>query len=85
MDLRRIIDRVDKRPFRPFIIELDNGRQITVRHSENLIFFPNRTQLWDIIAYDEDQGARAFFEPSAVSAILEAVENGGGGTPAEAS
>ncbi len=76
MDLRSITELVDRRPYRPFVIELDNGRRVTVRHLENIIFFPSRTQLRDVIAYDEDQDLRVIFEPSAVSALLEAREDG---------
>ncbi len=78
MDLRSITDLVDRRPFRPFIVELDNGRQVTVRHQEDIIFFPSRAQLRDVIAYDESQDLRVIFEPSAVSALLGTRDHGGG-------
>ena len=79
MQLRSITDRVDRRPFRPFVIELDNGRQVTVRRQENIIFFPSRAQLRDVIAYDEERDLRMIFEPSAVSALLDARGNVGEG------
>lgn len=77
MELRQIIEVVDRKPFVPFTIELDNGRKITVRHPENLIFFPNRAKLMSIHAYDDETDQAAMFGPSAVSAILMPRENGG--------
>ncbi len=78
MDLRSITERVDRRPFRPFIIELDNGRQATVRHSEDILFFPSRANLREMQAYDRQLDVRIIFEPSAVSSLLDARENGEG-------
>lgn len=85
MELRNIAELADRRPFRPFTIELDNGRQVTVRHPENIIFWPNRIKLLDIIAYDEERDLRVFFEPVAVSALTEASGDGEnpGETPSE--
>ena len=78
MDLKSIMDLADRRPFRPFIIELDNGRQATVRHPENIIFFPSRAKVRDIIAYDQELDLRIIFDAQAVSALLDARENGDG-------
>lgn len=50
MDLRTLAERVDRTPFRPFTLELDNGRRCTVRHPENILFWPNRAKLLHVIA-----------------------------------
>lgn len=77
MELRNIAERADRKPFRPFTLEFDNGRRCTVRHPENIVFWPNRLKLLHVIAYDEEQDFSVYFEPVAVSTILEPVEGGG--------
>ena len=69
-------DIVDKRPFRPFTIELDNGRRTTVRHPENVFFIPNRIKLIHIEVYDETGDHLVIFEPSAISTLLAEPGNG---------
>ncbi|MBI2899559.1 MAG: hypothetical protein HYY17_05200 [Planctomycetes bacterium] len=71
MDLQSITVHLDVTPFVPFVIELDNGRRVTVRHPENVFLIPNRAKLWYIEVYDEENDAVAMFHPSAVSALLK--------------
>lgn len=73
MDLRIFTEFLDRKPFRPFTVELDNGRRFTINHPENVFFCP---KLRDIIATDEGQDLRFFFGPVAVSAISEVPEGG---------
>lgn len=63
-------DRVDRelavRPFRPFIIVLDNGVEVPVTHPENVVVVAHR----DFREYHVfSNGERWIFEPVAVGAI----------------
>jgi hypothetical protein len=78
MELRQLTEWADRVPFRPFTIEFENGRRCTVRHPENILFWPNRVKLFHIQAYDEGQARTVYFEPVAVTAIVEEPVGGAG-------
>ena len=69
MEIRRIFEEVDRKPFVPFVIELENGRQVPVSHPENIIFAPTRTRVWDILVYNEN-GDKVVFGPTAISDLV---------------
>ena len=75
MELSALLEFADRKPFHPFIIELEGGQRATVRHPEDIMFSPNRIKLRDVIVYDSERDLRVFFSPSALAAITE--------TPAE--
>ena len=82
MDLRSLYDLVDAKPFRPFQLDLVNGRKIRVDHPENLNFFPGRERLRIILVYYPDPDDSTIIFPEAIAAIhLGSAGNGNGGTP----
>lgn len=58
-----------REPFRPFVIELLSGRQITIG-SETEIYLPHRRPEL-VIAFTED-GLQHEFEVSVIAALVEA-------------
>lgn len=71
MDLRILFDLLDKRPFEPFDILLENGRRIQVSHLENIFLAPNRRNVrWIIVSHGDDfttinpKGITAYRSPS---------------------
>jgi hypothetical protein len=44
---------IDARPFRPFKIELVNGRMIDVSHPENIVVFPTRQRVHHFEVYQD--------------------------------
>ncbi|MBI2901543.1 MAG: hypothetical protein HYY17_15270 [Planctomycetes bacterium] len=79
MELKSITERVDHVPFIPFRLEFDNGRNVTVRHPEDIFFIPNRMKLHEIIAYDREKEESIAFHPCAVTALAFAGNGGSAG------
>ena len=76
VELRSLTEYLDRVPFEPFVIELSNGRRVTIRHPENVLFFPSRVKLWHVEAYDEEEDVGIAFSPSAVTCLAHARGNG---------
>jgi hypothetical protein len=45
MDCSALYAAIDAKPFRPFKIELVSGRQVDVRHPENVMILPDRNRV----------------------------------------
>ncbi len=54
MDYSALFAAIDAKPFRPFKIELVNGRQVDVRHPENVLILPDRNRVQLIEVYQSD-------------------------------
>jgi len=64
MNIDEIRDMLNAAPFKPFILELDNGRRITVQHSET-VAVPRHGRFFVVT------GARIdIVEPAHVSSIV---------------
>ena len=61
--------KLSKRPFRPFIIELDSGTQIAISQDSEVLLPRKRPAL--AIAFTED-GRQHEFEASAIVRLVEA-------------
>jgi hypothetical protein len=61
--------KLEREPFRPFLIELASGRRILIGKESEILFPKRRPEL--IIAFTED-GLQHEFELSAVISLLEA-------------
>jgi hypothetical protein len=61
--------KMDREPFRPFIIELTSGRQIRIGQESEVLFPRRRPEL--IIAFSDD-GLQHEFELSAIVSLVEA-------------
>ncbi len=79
MDIKSFFDLVDDRPFRPFELDLLNGRRIKVEHPENLHFFPGREKLKVIWVYYPEPEDYTLLYPESIAAIHVRAGNGDGG------
>jgi len=61
--------KLEREPFRPFVIELQSGRQILIGRESELFFPRRRPEL--IIAFSDD-GLQHEFELSAIVSLIEA-------------
>lgn len=64
MKLESIQKHVRAHPFRPFLIELDNGERIPVEHPENINIFMGEITV-------VNNGNSWLFEPQVVSAVVK--------------
>jgi len=73
---------VDQRPFRPFVIEVVSGRQITVSHPDNILILPNRQSVRMIQVFHTDPWDFAIIWPDGIAGLLfNGGETGNGGEP----
>ena len=77
MSLTRLFELVDAQPFRPFDIDLVNGRRIRVDHPENIHFFPGRQILKEILVYYPVPDTYSVVFPEGITALH--VPSGGNG------
>ena len=61
--------KIEREPFRPFVIELVSGRQIAIGKDSEILFSRKRPEL--VIAFTDD-GLQYEFEASAIAALIEA-------------
>ncbi len=54
MEYSSLYAAIDARPFRPFKLELVSGRQVEVRHPENVLILPDRNRVQLIEVYQSD-------------------------------
>ena len=66
MKITEIKSLMAQAPFRPFIVRLENGHNLTVSHTSELLFPKNRPGL--VIIFNA-AGAMTIFEDRAVTAI----------------
>lgn len=82
MDMKSFFEVVDARPFRPFEVDLINGRTIKVEHPENLHFFPGREKVRVIWVYYREPEDYSLFYPEGIATIhVRKAGNGNGGAP----
>lgn len=70
MTLEPLFAAIDTRPFRPFVLELMNGRKVRVRHPENVFIIPNRQSVHHIEVFDPGGWMSALIWPDGINAIL---------------
>ncbi len=70
MRLDPFFSALDARPFRPFVLELMNGRKLRVRHPENVFVIPNRQAVYQIVVCDPGGWMSALIWPDGINAIL---------------
>ena len=80
MDLRRLLELVDARPFKPFDLDLVNGRTVRIDHPENVTFFPYREKVKEILVYYPEPDDYSVVFPESIAALHSvAGRNGGNG------
>jgi len=61
--------KLNREPFRPFVVELISGRQILIGANSEVLFSRKRPEL--VIAFTED-GLQHEFELGAIASLIEA-------------
>lgn len=74
MDLARIFELLDARPFVPFDVDMENGRRIHVGHPENVMVFPGRHKVREILVYYPDRDDYSIIFPRGITALHVAAQ-----------
>lgn len=69
VEIDRFYQLLDARPFRPFVIDLVNGRTIRVDHPENVFLFPYRERLKEILVYYPEPDDYSVIFPEGITAL----------------
>ena len=69
MTINDLKSKLNREPFRPFIIELASGRQIAIG-ADSELFFPKARP--DLVIAFTGNGLQHEFETSAISSLIEA-------------
>ena len=69
VDVSRVFQLLDQRPFVPFDVDLNNGRRIPVTHPENVVIFPYRERVREILVYYPDRDDYSIIWPNGISAL----------------
>ncbi len=69
MDVSRVFELLDRRPFFPFEVDLENGHRIPVTHPENVVIFPDRARVREILVYYPEQDRRSIIWPEGIRAL----------------
>lgn len=69
MDLARVFELLDQRPFVPFDVDLENGRRIQITHPENVTIFPNRQTTREILVYYPERDDYSIIFPQGITAL----------------
>lgn len=69
MDLKPLFELVDAKPFRPFELDLLNGRLIHIDHPENVHFFPARERVKVILVYYPEPDDYSVVFPEGITAL----------------
>jgi hypothetical protein len=79
MDLTRLYELIDARPFRSFDMDLVNGRRVRVEHPDNVHFFPGRQRVKEILIYYPEPDSYSVVFPEGITA-LHVPPGGNGGS-----
>lgn len=79
MELQRFYQLLDGRPFRPFEIDLVNGRTIRIDHPENVHLFPGRERLKEILVYYPEPDDYSVIFPEGITALHVRKDGNGDG------
>ncbi len=69
MSVSFVFELLDKRPFVPFEVDLENGRRIPVTHPENVVVFPDRARVRAIMVYYPERDDHSVIWPDGISAL----------------
>ena len=69
MDVSRVFELLDAQPFIPFEVGLENGRRIQVTHPENVVIFPDRPRVREILVYYPERDDYSIIWPRGISAL----------------
>ena len=69
MDVARVFELLDAQPFVPFEVDLENGRRIQVSHPENVVIFPDRLRVREILVYYPERDDYSIIWPRGITAL----------------
>jgi hypothetical protein len=69
MEVTRVFELLDADPFVPFDVDLNNGRRIEVSHPENVVIFPNRQKVREILVYYPERDDYSIIWPLGITAL----------------
>jgi hypothetical protein len=69
MDVSRVFELLDHQPFIPFEVDLENGKTVPVTHPENVVVFPDRARVKEILVYYPDTDSRMIIWPDGITAL----------------
>lgn len=69
MDVARVFQLLDRQPFTPFAVDLENGKRIQVTHPENVHIFPDRLRVKEILVYYPEHDGYSIIWPDGISAL----------------
>ena len=70
MEYSALYAAIDAKPFRPFKIELVSGRQVEVKHPENVMVLPDRNRVHLIEVYQTDPFDMVLIWPGGLVGLL---------------
>ena len=77
MEFARFFLLLDARPFVPFDVDMENGTRIRVGHPENVMIFPDRARVREILVYYPERDDYSIIFPQGITALhVEAREGG---------
>jgi hypothetical protein len=79
MEIARIFELLDARPFVSFDVDMENGRRIHVDHPENVVVFPDRHRVREILVYYPERDDYSIIFPQGITALHVASRQKGGG------
>ena len=79
VELKRLLDLTDARPFRAFDLDLVNGRRVRVDHPGNLHYFPARENPKEILASHPEPDDYSVVFPGGIRALHVPTAGGGNG------
>ena len=69
MELARVFELLDARPFIPFDVDMENGHRVAVTHPENVVIFPNRQVTREILVYYPESDGYSIIFPLGITAL----------------
>ena len=69
MDVARVFELLDAQPFVPFEVNLKKGRRIPVSHPENVVIFPDRLRVREILVSYPERDAYSIIWPRGITAL----------------
>jgi len=76
VDVSSVFELLDARPFVPFVVDLENGRRIHVSHPENVMIFPNRQKVKQILVHYPERDDYSIIWPRGISALHVGIRRG---------
>jgi hypothetical protein len=78
MEVSRLFKLLDARPFIPFEVAMENGEKIAVTHLENVVVFPYRSKVLEILVYYPEREDYSIIFPRGITALHVVPAQGSG-------